>query len=49
MDMKRTLLLLSLALFACTAEKLDGGSTDGTKSAIGADIAGVAAHPRARA
>ena len=33
------LLSLSLSLFACTAEKLDGGSTDGTKSAVGGDIA----------
>ena len=37
--MKRTLLLLALSLCSCTAEKLDGGSTDGAKSAIGADIA----------
>jgi hypothetical protein len=40
--MKHIALLLSLAslsLSACTAEKLDGGSTDGSKSAVGADIA----------
>jgi hypothetical protein len=49
--MKRILVLLALALSACTAEKLDGGTTGDTKSAAGADIADaplsgtIASHP----
>ena len=46
--MKRIALLLSLvslSLAACTAEKLDGGSTDGSKSAGTAAGADIAAAP----
>src|SRR5262245_4938082 len=37
--MRRIILVLSFALTACTAEKLDGGSTGNSKGAAGADIA----------